>query len=172
MPDYNEIIRSLKAAASGVADMAKDFASTAGDKAKEVAGDASEKARAVARIAKLKIDIAAEKVNAKDAYAEVGRLFFDATDKKNVPEPYIRAFDSVMLANAAIERMEAELSELRTVVNEPEDAEDASFELIVNEAERAGSCCGDGAGSEESDITVEITVDEPEKDEPEDAPKE
>lgn len=175
MPDYNEIIRSLKAAASGVADMAKDFASTAGDKAKEVAGDASEKARAVARIAKLKIDIAAEKANAKDAYAEVGRLFFDATDKKNVPEPYIRAFDSVMLANAAIERMEAELSELRTVVNEPEDAEDAedaSFELIVNEAERAGSCCGDGAGSEESDITVEITVDEPEKDEPEDAPKE
>lgn len=169
MPDYNEIIRSLKAAASGVADMAKDFASTAGDKAKEVAGDASEKARAVARIAKLKIDIAAEKANAKDAYAEVGRLFFDATDKKNVPEPYIRAFDSVMLANAAIERMEAELSELRTVVNEPEDA---SFELIVNEAERAGSCCGDGAGSEESDITVEITVDEPEKDEPEDAPKE
>ena len=105
MADYNEIIRSLKAAASGVADMAKDIAATASDKAKEVAGDAGEMARAVARMAKLKVDIAAEKANAKDAYAEVGRIFFDATDKKNVPEQYIRAFDNVLLANAAIERM-------------------------------------------------------------------
>lgn len=153
MPDYNEIIRSLKAAASGVADMAKDFASTAGDKAKEVAGDASEKARAVARIAKLKIDIAAEKANAKDAYAEVGRLFFDATDKKNVPEPYIRAFDSVMLANAAIERMEAELTELRACLNEA-GVSDAAFEDIVDAAE---------AEAADGSIEVEITEDKPEE---------
>lgn len=161
MPDYNEIIRSLKAAASGVADMAKDIASTASDKAREYAGDAGEKARAVTRIAKLKLDIAAEKANAKDAYAEVGRIFFDATDKKNVPEQYIRAFDNVLLANAAIERMEAELNELRAVVNEPEEPEDASFELIVGETE-AEHTAGE---AEEPDITVEITVDEPDSEE-------
>ena len=167
MPDYNEIIRSLKAAASGVADIAKDLAATAGDRAKDIAGDAGEKAKAVARIAKLKLDIAAEKANAKDAYAEVGRLFFDATDKKNVPEPYIRAFDSVMLANAAVERLEAELEELRAVVNESGEPVDVSFECVVDEAERAG------AGDEDEDagegITVEITV---EKEPGEDAPQE
>lgn len=167
MPDYNEIIRSLKAAASGVADMAKDLAATAGDRAKDIAGDAGEKAKAVARIARLKLDIAAEKANAKDAYAEVGRLFFDATDKKNVPEPYIRAFDGVMLANAAVERLEAELEELRAVVNESGEPVDVSFECVVDEAERAG------AGDEDEDagegITVEITV---EKEPGEDAPQE
>lgn len=154
MADYNEIIRSLKAAASGVADMAKDIAATASDKAKEVAGDAGEMARAVARMAKLKVDIAAEKANAKDAYAEVGRIFFDATDKKNVPEQYIRAFDNVLLANAAIERMEAELNELRASMNEAGEPVDASFEDVVDEAERAG------AGDEDESITVEITVEE------------
>ena len=154
MADYNEIIRSLKAAASGVADMAKDIAATASDKAKEVAGDAGEMARAVARMAKLKVDIAAEKANAKDAYAEVGRIFFDATDKKNVPEQYIRAFDNVLLANAAIERMEAELNELRASMNEAGKPVDASFEDVVDEAERAG------AGDEDESITVEITVEE------------
>ena len=121
----------------------------------------------MARIARLKLDIAAEKANAKDAYAEVGRLFFDATDKKNVPEPYIRAFDSVMLANAAVERLEAELEELRAVVNESGEPVDVSFECVVDEAERAG------AGDEDEDagdgITVEITV---EKEPGEDAPRE
>ena len=167
MPDYNEIIRSLKAAASGVADMAKDLAATAGDRAKDIAGDAGEKAKAVARIARLKLDIAAEKANAKDAYAEVGRLFFDATDKKNVPEPYIRAFDSVMLANAAVERLEAELEELRAVVNESGEPVDVSFECVVAEAARAGGCYeAEDAGE---GITVEITV---EKEPGEDAPQE
>lgn len=159
MPDYNEIIRSLKAAASGVADMAKDIASTASDKAKDIAGDAGEKARAMARIAKLKIDIAAEKANAKDAYAEVGRIFFDAADKKNVPEPYIRAFDNVLLANAAIERMEAELNELRAAVNEPEDIGAAPFEVIVGETEAEHAREVEGP-ADEPDISVEITVED------------
>ena len=45
MPDYNEIIRSLKAAASGVADMAKDLAATAGDRAKDIAGTPARRPR-------------------------------------------------------------------------------------------------------------------------------
>ena len=120
-----------------------------------------------ARRPRLKLDIAAEKANAKDAYAEVGRLFFDATDKKNVPEPYIRAFDSVMLANAAVERLEAELEELRAVVNESGEPVDVSFVCVVEEAARGGA--GDVDEDAGEGITVEITV---EKEPGEDAPQE
>lgn len=144
MADYNEIIRSLRTAANDIANKAKDFAAVAGDKAREVAEDAGDRAKNVTRIAKLKLDIATEKANIKDAYAELGKLVFDTMDKKEVPEPYVRAFDAILLSNAAIERMEAELKELS-----PEDeAEAAPFEVIVSETE-------DELGGE--DIVVEIT---------------
>ena len=40
MSDYSELIRSLKAAAGGFADIAKDLAGAAGDKARDLAGGA------------------------------------------------------------------------------------------------------------------------------------
>ena len=75
MSDYSELIRSLKAAAGGFADIAKDLAGAAGDKARDLAGGAGEKAKALAKLAKLTMELSAERDSLKDAYAEVGKLF-------------------------------------------------------------------------------------------------
>lgn len=152
MSDYNELIRSLKAAASGFADIAKDLAGAAGDKAKDLAGGAGEKAKALAKLAKLTLELSNERDSLNDAYAEVGKLYFETADKSDPGEMYVRAFDRVMLSLAAINRMETELTELRAGLIDG-DPEDADFEDIVSSSE---------AEAEEG-IEVEITEDKPEE---------
>ena len=148
MSDYSDLIKSLKAAAGGFADIAKDLAGAAGDKAKDLAGGAGEKAKSLARMAKLSVELSSERDSLKDAYAEVGRLYFETADKTAPGEMYVRAFDRVMLSLAAIERMEAELTELRAALGYS-GVVDADVEDVVSASE-------DG-------IEVEITEDKPEE---------
>ena len=133
MSDYNDLLNSLKAAAGSAANIARDIAGTAGDKARDLAGNAGEKARAAARIARLKLDIAGKREELNKAYAEIGRMYFESADKRHPGDLYVRLFDQVMLANAAIERMETEERELRSVFES--DAEAADFTMVVSAAE-------------------------------------
>lgn len=156
MSDYNELLNSLKAAAGSAANIARDIAGTASEKARDFAGSAGEKARAAARIAKLKLDLAGKRDECEKAYAEIGRMYFESADKKNPGDLYVRLFDQVMLANAAIERMETEIRELRAEFDDP--ADDADFSMVVSETE---------AGADpEPDVEVEITEEAPSGDEP------
>ena len=148
MSDYSDLIRSLKAAAGGFADIAKDLAGVAGDKARDLAGGAGEKAKALARLAKLTMELSSERDSLNEAYAEVGKLYFETADKSDPGEMYVRAFDRVMLSLAAIERMETELTELRAALNEGA-AEEADFEDVVTASEEG--------------IEVEITEDKAEE---------
>ena len=148
MCDYSDLIRSLKAAAGGFADIAKDLAGAAGDKARDLAGGAGEKAKALARLAKLTMELSSERDSLNEAYAEVGKLYFETADKTDPGEMYVRAFDRVMLSLAAIERMETELTELRAALNEGA-AEEADFEDVVTASEEG--------------IEVEITEDKAEE---------
>lgn len=148
MSDYSDLIRSLKAAAGGFADIAKDLAGAAGDKARDLAGGAGEKAKALARLAKLTMELSSERDSLNEAYAEVGKLYFETADKTDPGEMYVRAFDRVMLSLAAIERMETELTELRAALNEGA-AEEADFEDVVTASEEG--------------IEVEITGDKAEE---------
>lgn len=154
MSDYSELIKSLKAAAGGFADIAKDLAGAAGDKARDLAGGAGEKAKALARLAKLTMELNSERDSLEEAYAEVGKLYFENADKTDPGEMYVRAFDRVMLSLAAIERMETELNELRSHMSES-SADDAGFEDIVDAAE------AEAAGDDS--IEVEITEDKTEE---------
>ena len=150
MTDYNELLNSLKAAAGSAASMARDFAGTAGDKARDLAGTA-----VVGRMAKLRLELSSRRTELDEAYAEIGRVYFESADKKNPGELYVRLFDKVMLANAAIERIETELRELRAELGE--QADEADFTAVVDNAEQ------EAAG----DIEVEITEESPETDGPE-----
>ena len=145
MSDYSELLNSLKAAAGSAANIARDIAGNAGEKARDFAGNAGEKAKAAARIAKLTIEVNGKRDEREKAYAEIGRVYFEGADKKNPDGLYVRLFDQVMLANAAIERMETEIRELRAEFGE--QAEDADFSDVVDAAE--------------ADVEVEITEEEP-----------
>ena len=151
MSDYNDLLNSLKAAAGSAANIARDIAGTAGDKARDLAGGAGEKAKAAARIARLKLDIAGKREELNKAYAEIGRMYFESADKRHPGDLYVRLFDQVMLANAAIERMETEERELRSVFES--DAEAADFTMVVSAAEDEAAA--------EPDVEVEITEEAP-----------
>ena len=151
MSDYSELLNSLKAAAGSAANIARDLAGNAGEKARELAGGAGEKARAAAGIAKLKLDLAGKRDEREKAYAEIGRMYVESVDKRAVEDLYVRLFDQVMLANAAIERMETEMRELKSVFES--EAEEADFGMVVSQAEENAEG--------ESDIEVEITDETP-----------
>ena len=132
MSDYNELLNSLKAAAGSAASIAKDLAETASEKARDIAGNAGAKAKALARMAKLMHEANAQRGELDAAYAEIGRVYFESADKKNPGELYLRLFDKVMLANAAIERTETEMNELRAQLSE--QGIDVDFSDVVDEA--------------------------------------
>ena len=133
MSDYNELVNSLKAAAGSAANIARDLAETAGEKARDFAGSAGEKARAVARLTKLYREVSAHRSERDEAFAEIGRMYFESADKKNPGELYVRLFDKVMLANAAIERLETEMRECAKALGE--QGIDVDFEEVVDSAE-------------------------------------
>lgn len=151
MSDYNDLLNSLKAAAGSAASIARDLAGNASERARDLASNASEKARAAARLTKLKLDLAGKREELNRAYAEIGRMYFESADKKNPGELYVRLFDQVMLANAAIERMETEERELKGAFES--EAEEADFLTVVDSAEEAATS--------EGDIEVEITEESP-----------
>ena len=152
MSDYSELLNSLKAAAGSAANIARDIAGNATEKARTIAGGAGEKARAAARIAKLKLEAASKREEREKAYAEIGRMYFESANKRSPDEHYVRLFDQVMLANAAIERIETEMRELKSIFDSED--EEADFSCIVSEAEDNASGEADDDG-----IEVEITVD-------------
>ncbi|NCB50513.1 MAG: hypothetical protein EOM17_14920 [Synergistales bacterium] len=153
MADYDNFKESLKSTFSGVAGMAKNLVSNAGDKAK-----------ALSRIAKLSIDVNAEKENKKKVYTEIGKLYFE-TNKETPGDFFIQLFDEINLADEQISAMEAELAELKSSLGEnmgePIVDPSGSFEEVV-EAEEASAA--------EADVTVEIEITE--ETPGEDAPKE
>ena len=150
MSDYNDLLNSLKAAAGSAANIARDIAGSAGEKARDFAGSAGEKAKATARIAKLKLEIAGKREELNKVYAEIGRVYFESADKRSPEELYVRLFDHVMLANAAIERMETEERELKSIFES--EADEADFTMVVSAAEDEAA---------EPDGEVEITEEEP-----------
>ena len=150
MSDYNDLLNSLKAAAGSAANIARDIAGSAGEKARDFAGSAGEKAKATARIAKLKLEIAGKREELNKVYAEIGRVYFESADKRSPEELYVRLFDKVMLANAAIERMETEERELKSIFES--EADEADFTMVVSAAEDEAA---------EPDVEVEITEEEP-----------
>ena len=152
MSDYSELLNSLKAAAGSAANIARDFAGNAGEKARDLAGNAGEKAKAAARIAKLTLELNGVRSDRDDAFTEIGRIYFEGADKKNPGDLYVRLFDKVMLANAAIERIETEMRELRAAFGDDAGADE--FVSVVDSAE---------ADATDGDIEVEITEEAPEE---------
>ena len=177
MSDYNELLNSLKAAAGSAASIAKDLAETASEKARDIAGNAGVKAKALARMAKLMHEANAQRGELDAAYAEIGRVYFESADKKNPGELYVRLFDRVMLANAAIERAEAEMRECADALSD--QGVEVNFEHVVDDAEAAARADAEPEGDKifefavyrdkkeaEPEVEVEITEEKPEDDKP------
>ena len=115
---------------------------TAVDAGKGLAGKAADMAKAGARIAKLNMEISAEKENLRKTYIEIGKLYYD-THKDDPEGFFIQLCDEVAISEKNIADKQAEIDELKAG-----GAEDVSveFESVVADEESAAGeescCCG------------------------------
>ena len=148
MSGFNDFLSKAGDFASRAAGKAKDLAGAAAEKTRDLAGTAAERTKQVSRIAKLNMDISGQKDTIKKAYAELGKLYYEA--HHDSPEGLLaQVCQEIDLANAAIGSMEDEIAQLKQAMAEDDaPAEDADFEAVVDET------------AAEADVEVEIQVEE------------
>ncbi len=153
MSDLKDFAEKASAVASDAAKMATDLARRAASKTKQMS-----------RITRLNMDISSQKNTIKNAYTEIGKLYYEA--HHDDPDGFfIQLFQEIDVANEAIQAMEDEIAYLKKTAEEekqartqqkgPFEPEDADFETVV-----------DSTAAVDPDIEVEITVED------EDAPEE
>lgn len=137
MADINEIKDAVLSTLGTVADKTRNIADKAVDKAKDVA-----------RMAKLNMELNAEKANIEKAYAEIGKLYYE-TRKEEPDGFFVQLCDEITLAKANIEKLLCELEELKAggckecdVEVEFTEVSDDEFEKPAEETQAEGcSCC-------------------------------
>ncbi|NLH01255.1 MAG: hypothetical protein GX488_05045 [Clostridiales bacterium] len=111
MADINEIKGAFLNTLGTVAGKTRNLAEKAADKAKDVA-----------RIAKLNMELSEEKDTIQKAYLEIGKLYYET--HKNAPEGFfVQLCDEITLANEHIEKILAELDELKAGTGKCDDIE-------------------------------------------------
>ena len=115
MADFNELKGKFLNTLGTVAGITRDYAEKAADKAKEVA-----------RIAKLNVELGAEKDTIEKAYLEIGKLYYET--HKNAPDSFfVQLCDEITLANENISKILAELEELKASLSAKGDDIDVEF---------------------------------------------
>ena len=132
--DLNNLKNKLLSALGQATDGARDLAGKAGEGAKNLA----DKAKDMGRIAKLNMEIATEKENMKKAFAEIGRLYYEAHG--DAPEgSFAQLCEEVALAEKNVAEKEAEIAALKQNDAEPDIS--VEFEEVVAADEAAEGCC-------------------------------
>lgn len=121
---------------------------TAAEKGTRYAGAAKEKAAAAGRIAKLTVELAAEKEALKKVYVEIGQAYYDA-NHDCADGLFAQLVDEVDQVRSRTEAMEAELAELKASFK-PADAQEpdveVTFEAVVEGDEQAEAPAEEQAG--------------------------
>lgn len=101
MSDFNELKGAILNTLGTVAGKTRGFAEKAADKAKDVG-----------RIAKLNMELSAEKDTIEKAYLEIGKLYYET--RKNSPDGFfVQLCDEITLANDNIAKILSELDDLK-----------------------------------------------------------
>lgn len=127
MSDFNELKGAILNTLGTVAGKTRGFAEKAADKAKDVG-----------RIAKLNMELSAEKDTIEKAYLEIGKLYYET--RKNSPDGFfVQLCDEITLANENIVKILSELDDLKASLGSKGGDIDVEFtEVTVDEpAEKA-----------------------------------
>ncbi len=128
-------------------DRAGALAFKAAEKAKDLASVAAAKTKQVSRVAKLNMDISAQKDAIKKAYGELGQQYYQI--HKDDPEAALaevcRQIDE---ANAAIASLEEEIARCKADMEEADEAQDGDFSSVVDQTEA------------EADVIVQVVEEE------------
>ena len=124
MADINELKGKFLNTLGTVAGKTRGYAEKAADKAKDVA-----------RIAKLNMELGAEKDTIEKAYLEIGKLYYET--RKNAPDGFfVQLCDEITLANDNITKLLSELDELKAGLSSKDcDIEVEFTEVTVDKPE-------------------------------------
>ena len=121
MADINELKDVFFNTLGTVAGKTRGFAEKAADKAKDVA-----------RIAKLNMELTAEKDTIEKAYLEIGKLYYET--HKNSPDGFfVQLCDEIALANDNITKILSELDDLKTNVTAKGDDIQVEFTEVTED---------------------------------------
>ncbi|HHU21879.1 MAG TPA: hypothetical protein GXZ52_00410 [Clostridiales bacterium] len=126
--DINEVKEKVMSTIGNVADMTKDFAEKTADKAKSIA-----------RIAKLSMEINAEKDVIKKAYIEIGKLYYE-THKDDPDGFFAQLCEEITQSMENISAKQAEIDSLKSDITD-DDSIEVEFEAVVSEAEEEATEC-------------------------------
>lgn len=127
---------------SSVKEKSAEVAVSLKERGTEVAAIAADKTKDAARIAKLTVDLGAEKDNLKKAYLELGKACYEA-HKDSAEGLFAQLCEEISVAAARVDAMQAELDGLKGGFRVPAQEPEPDFEAVV--------------AGQEADITVEIT---------------
>lgn len=113
---------------------------TVAEKTKTLAGKAADKAKDVSKLAKLNIELNAEKDTIQHAYTEIGKLYYET--RKNSPDSFfVQLCDEISLASENAAKLQVEIEELKAGIDprsdKPNDIEVEFEEVTPEEAAAA-----------------------------------
>lgn len=137
-----------------VADKTKDIASKTADVTKDLTAKAGDKAKLLQKIAKLSLDISGQKDDIRDAYYEIGKLYY-AAHRDDAEEDFAFLCNGITEAMLDIEKKTEAINALKSKIasgnyedgDEIEvDFEEVDFDDVVSASEGCSgncSCCNE-----------------------------
>ncbi len=137
---------------------------TVAEKTRSLASKAADKAKDATRLAKLSMELNSEKDTVQKTYAEIGKLYYETT--KDLPDRFfIQLFDEVALTIENIDRLRAEIDEVKSGLD-PKSCKDCDIEV---EFENLSS--DEGSAPQVSDEELVKKASNPPEDEAEAVPE-
>lgn len=153
-----------------------DTIGTVADKTRDIAAKTTDKAKDIKQIAKLSLEVSNQKDEIRDAYYEIGKLYY-AAHHDDAEEDFAFLCNGITEAMQAIEEKTQEINDLKSRIA-ADDYEDGSIEVDFEEVDfedtisASEGCSGNCACCNEDDICVTIKTESEEVPANEDTPVE
>ena len=153
MSEMNNFKKKLFDTIETVADKTRDIAAKTADKTKDLTAKTADKAKDIKQIAKLSLEISGQKDEIRDAYYEIGKLYY-AAHRDDAEEDFAFLCNSITEAMQTIEQKTTMINDLKAKIaaNDYENGdievefEEVDFDDVVSASEGCSgdcSCCND-----------------------------
>ena len=170
MSDMNNFKKKLFDTIGTVADKTRDIAAKTADMTRDLTAKTADKAKDLKQIAKLSLEISNQKDEIRDAYYEIGKLYY-AAHRDDAEEDFAFLCNGITDAMQAIEEKTSMINDLKARIAADDyeegdievELEEVDFDDVVSASEGCSgncSCC-----NEDDDICVTIKEEAPAEEE-------
>ena len=148
MSEMNNFKKKLFDTIGSVADKTRDIAAKTADMTKDLTAKTADKAKDIKQIAKLALEISNQKDEIRDAYYEIGKLYY-TLHRDDAEEDFAFLCNGITEAMQAIEEKTAAISELKAKIASDDtdtgdievEFEEVDFDDVVSASEGCNNDC-------------------------------